>query len=597
MDVNIVNLQTLFAIPARYVIPPFQRQYVWDQDDQWEPLWEDVQNAAERYLLSKEVPATQSHIRTHFLGAIVLQQLQVPTPMLKTSIVVDGQQRLTTMQLLLDAVQEVFSERGNTTVATRLENLVLNHEAYRGDDPDHAFKVWPTRTDQDAFRTTMHNHLTSEEHENSLIVEAHKFFKLQATQWLNVHEEQTLAAADALEQALTQWLQMVVIDLGVTDDPHVIFETLNARGTPLLQSDLVKNMLLYEVGEFNRELSEQDTARLWPFTAPWWREEVAQGRLVRPRIDVYLNYWMVLRTQKELLADEVFSAFRSFYSESGKNILDIAYDIERIARFYEALEKRTYSGLGAFLERKETMQAGVLNPVLLWLVSSGVPNAQLLKGIQALESFNLRRMVCRMSTMGHNRLFISLLETLEKSGPEGAGDTIVDILASQSSAVGKWPTDQEFQHAFTTSPLFRLLTRSRMRMLLEAIETELRSDKAETSSVPRALTIEHILPRQWRARWFSLPDAPNTREAEENRDTMLHTIGNLTLVTQRLNAALSNAPWVEKKDTLNKHSTLFLNKSLLEHYAENWNESTIHDRSLAIFQVAKNIWPHANAFR
>ena len=134
-------------------------------------------------------------------------------------------------------------------------------------------------------------------------------------------------------------------------------------------------------------------------------------------------------------------------------------------------------------------------------------------------------------------------------------------------------------------------------MLLEAIEAELRSDKAETISVPRALTIEHILPRQWRARWFSSPDAPNTREGEEHRDTILHTIGNLTLVTQRLNATLSNAPWVEKRDTLNKHSTLFLNKSLLENYSENWNESTIQDRSLELFQIAKKIWPHANAFR
>ena len=109
MDVNILNLQRLFANPVRYEIPLFQRPYVWAHEEQWEPLWEDVQNTAEYYLEHDARSTAPSKRQAHFLGAVVLQQQQVPTPMLMTRLVVDGQQRLTTLQLLLDAVQEVFN--------------------------------------------------------------------------------------------------------------------------------------------------------------------------------------------------------------------------------------------------------------------------------------------------------------------------------------------------------------------------------------------------------------------------------------------------------------------------------------------------------
>ena len=94
MDVSIVNLQTLFAKPMRYEIPLFQRPYVWNHEEQWGPLWEDVQNTAEHYLDANGIGSAQSQNTAHFLGAVVLQQQGVPTPMLETRLVVDGQQRL-----------------------------------------------------------------------------------------------------------------------------------------------------------------------------------------------------------------------------------------------------------------------------------------------------------------------------------------------------------------------------------------------------------------------------------------------------------------------------------------------------------------------
>ena len=177
MDVSIHNLQRLFDMRVRYEIPQYQRRYIWSQERQWEPLWEDILNAAENCL------EDSAYKTAHFMGAVVIQQKAHRTGALQTPEVVDGQQRLTTMQLLLDAVQEVFEKRGHTNSAIRLTDMVLNSEAYRENDADRAFKVWPTIGDQDAFRQTMRNHLPSDEYKNSLIVQAHEFFKLQVNHW------------------------------------------------------------------------------------------------------------------------------------------------------------------------------------------------------------------------------------------------------------------------------------------------------------------------------------------------------------------------------------------------------------------------------
>ena len=597
MEVSILNMQRLFASPVRYEIPLFQRPYVWNHEDQWGPLWEDVENTAQSLLEPEGLDGGSNGSSPHFMGAVVLQQKQVAAPMFQTRVVVDGQQRLTTLQLLLDAIQEVFMERGITGASKRLEILVLNNEAFWGNKPDLAFKVWPTRIDQDAFRQAMHNELPSDEHRESLIVQAHDFFKLQTQRWINDKPGEVERRAEALEQAVTNRLELVVIDLTPSDDPHVIFETLNARGTALLQSDLVKNMALFESAKSG--MAHDEAEWLWGFQEAWWREDIRQARLYRPRIDVFLNYWMVLRELDEVSASDIFSTFRRYY-ERNKDIRSILADIGRVSNSYKALEVEDNTTMGKFLYRWKVMQVGVMTPVLLWLLSSSVPKEQLERGIRALESHQVRRMICRMPTMGSNRLFISLVERLEKAGPQFAGDTIVEFLGNQESEVGVWPDDNRLEKAFVDLPLYRLLTRGRLRLVLEGIEENLRTDRAEIQDAPRNLTIEHIMPRGWRHHW-KLPlteneavDLEQQQEMVRKRDHVIHSIGNLTLVTKRLNAKLSNAPWDSKQKTLGESSVLFLNKVLLDNPAEEWNECVIEERSKKLSRIVAEVWPYAD---
>lgn len=597
MKVDISNLQTLFDKAVCYEVPQFQRRYIWNQEQQWEPLWEDVQNTAERYMEYRDRVDSgfvSDKPLTHFLGAVVLQQQLTMAARLDSRLVVDGQQRLTTLQLLLDAAQEVFERRGNGDEATFLSGLVLNNKVYWRDEPDRAFKVWPTMGDQEAFRHAMRNDLPSDEHDDSLIVRAHEYFKLQIRHWLDECPEENARRIEALERTITNLLEIVVIDLEPTDDPHVIFETLNARGTPLLQSDLVKNLVLYEAGKEGIPSDSNDTDHLWDFAENWWNQEVRQGRLYRPRIDVFLNYWLVMRAREEVTADNVFSAFRRYVGDSSESIETIATDIGTLGKAYRGIEESVTPGMETFLYRRGVMQAGVLIPVLLWLISSGVPIQQFKRGIRALESHLVRRMICRMTTMGHNRLFVSLLHALAESGPKHAGDTIVEYLKAQNSNVGLWPSNEQLEDSFVNLPIYRLLTRGRLRLVLEGIEDELRTGKTEDRTVPRNLTIEHIMPQGWREHWRLSTEVASDIEAAGNRDRLIHSMGNLTLVNKRLNPALSNAPWESKRATINEHSVLFLNKALLDEAPEVWDETAIAERARHLFQEAVKVWPHAD---
>ena len=192
------------------------------------------------------------------------------------------------------------------------------------------------------------------------------------------------------------------------------------------------------------------------------------------------------------------------------------------------------------------MQAGVITPVLMWLLSSGVPPEQITTSLQALESYLVQRMVCGMTTRGYNRLFIGILSALDSAGAARSGEAITQYLKGQESYATQWPDDQQLRDAFLHRPVYRLMTRGRTRIVLERIEAGLRTDKAGDQSVPRDLTIEHVMPRGWRSDWKLPSDVEDEEMAKSNRDRLIHTMGNLTLARSSLNTSLSNRPWEEK---------------------------------------------------
>lgn len=599
MQADTLTLKALFQKDVRYEIPVFQRPYVWNQGDQWEPLWEDVRNTAERYIDNLAEVADRAEAErltgTHFMGAVVLQQVPTPSADLDTRAVIDGQQRLTTTQLLMDAAQEVFEQLDASGEAKRMQRLVLNAFA----DGDHAFKLWPTKLDQDAFRAAMTNGADNQPFQQSLITQAHEFFQLQILEWIeaSIDQEQRESRIHGLESALFGLLEVVVIDLATADDAFVIFETLNARGTPLLPSDLVKNFVLQKTSS---EGGDPDVLYLehWKhFEDDWWRKEIRQGRIVRPRLDVFLNHWLIAATASDVPVNEVFPKFKDWVDDDGKVVADVVRNMKRVGETYRGFEDVDPSTVfGTFLYRWNVIDAGTTTPLLLWLCSqdeSRLSADERDRSLRALESFLIRRMVCRLTTKGYNRLFLDLLGELHAAGPGEVASTCEAFLASSTAESMRWPNDVEFEDAFVALPLYRLLTRGRLRLVLEAIEDNLRTSMSEEANVQRgSLTIEHVLPQSWREHW-PLPEVEDVVATIE-RDRILHTVGNLTLVNSKLNPKLSNAAWAQKSSTLGEHTVLHLNKQLLSEYSEGaWNEEAIRARGRILAAEAITVWPGA----
>jgi hypothetical protein len=602
MDADKHTVKELFQQDIRYIIPTFQRPYVWKQELQWEPLWDDVRNVAERYAEALEEigdnPAeAEQAAGTHFLGAIVLQQIPTPTAEIDRRDVIDGQQRMITLQILLDAAQEVIEKQGHRKEAKQLRKLVLNDEDFA--EGDERFKLWPTSGDQDAFRAAMTNDQDTYGFENSLVVQAHEFFSLQVHEWLHSMDvDKRDQRAHALNTALIGLLELVVIDLKTGDDAYVIFETLNARGTPLLASDLVKNFVLQKASSDGHDPDDVYT-RYWKgLEDDWWRQDVRQGRIVRPRIDVFLNYWLIARRQDEVPSHKVFPLFREYVDGSRTSIVKTVSDIQHVGNTYRHLDDfEPTSPEGTFLYRWNTVQAGVVTPLLLQVFSASeeqLSRDRRVRCLRALESFLVRRAICRMTTKDYNRLFLELIARLEGK-LHIADEIIINYLGEQTAESRLWPKDDRLQNALLDLPLYRLLTRGRLRMVLEALEEALRTGKAEEPYVPRGkLTIEHVLPQSWRENWpLEIVEDPEEHHRRVmRRERLKHTVGNLTLVTGKLNPALSNGPWEKKQEGLQDHSTLHLNKFLLKEWGgAPFAEPEIEKRGAGLAQLACKVWP------
>ncbi len=394
MNAQIVTVEGVFQEQISYRIPQFQRPYAWGEEIQWQPLWEDVRSVAERFLNRKG----NDKMRPHFMGTIVLQLQQSNTGEVTKRLVIDGQQRLTTLQLLIKATEQVFQSQDDTPRATRLSKLTTNQESHWGEDNSNETKIRQSNSDdRAAFRAAITSHHSINRYESLAISKAHEYFEIAVKDWLNIKPEDRKARADALEEALTKYLQIAVVDLDPEEKPHIIFETLNARGEPLTQSDLIKNTVMYEADVTD---DPQKAKELWGmFEDQWWREEVDKN----PHIERFLYFWMIMRTKRAVPVDRFAPKFQNYVEtkdrEIGKSsIWIVAEDIRRAAGIYKDIEETRIPEIKISLERLKVMKLGVVTPLLLWLYTSEVSQEQRQRSVEALESCLVRQILCGYSS-------------------------------------------------------------------------------------------------------------------------------------------------------------------------------------------------------
>lgn len=605
MDTQVRTPQAIFMQPQRLLVPLFQRPYVWNEELQWEPLWKDLERVANRVVGS---PGTQQ--APHFLGAVVLQQLQNPTSGLQQRTVIDGQQRLTTLQLMLDALHAEIGRAGAAMPAARLEPLIANAAPFCTHAEDR-FKVWPTNRDRDAFNEVMAAPAPVDygqlKHKASRMAKAHQFFGERCRTWLNEQgPDHVTSRADAIERSARELLQVVVIDLTANENAQEIFETLNARGAVLTAADLIKNFVFQRLLEQGANV-EQAYDNYWKqFETAFWEQEVSVGRVIHQRSSVFLNHWLVAQTGEEVLAREVFSSFKTYADfQSKKSMTELLQEIHRAAGIYREFTEKgeqldgPLDRVGLFAYRVKTLESEVVKPVLLILLDhplGALPPLQLETALDVLESWLARRMLVRATAKSYNKFMADVVAMVRNTPPQLVGEAMRGHFASQNAETAYWPDDAELRDALATMAVYRKLSRARLRMVLEAIEDHWRGwvpgqTSAAGMRIRRAsYAIEHLMPQSWLKHW-PLPAGVS----EPERESRIHRLGNLTLLTKKLNSTVSNGPWLGgkgKAEHLQENDVVLLNSKVLKHYqAAQWDEPAIDSRTADIIDAILAIWP------
>jgi hypothetical protein len=214
--------------------------------------------------------------------------------------------------------------------------------------------------------------------------------------------------------------------------------------------------------------------------------------------------------------------------------------------------------------------------------------SQLKAIVEILESFLVRRIACHLTPKNYNRIFLELLSHCEENGGVGP-NALRNFLLKSGAETAKWPTDDEFRNAVENDQLYRFLTKARLRLLLRAINQDIESEKSEDIQLAEDLTVEHLLPQNWQEHW-PLPEMDEAAKvrATQKRDHLKHTIGNLTLLTKKLNPSISNSGWVTKRPEITKQSKLNLNREF--HDCPSWGEAEIEQRGRRFADILVRLW-------
>ncbi len=586
IEARVVSVQSLFGSDTSFRIPPFQRPYSWDKKRQWGPLWEDIEGLAKR-MLSETTAA-----RPHFMGAIVMQQRTTPVDVATTRLVIDGQQRLTTLQLAIRAAADVLKVRGMEDRADRLKTLTMNRTAYTGGNDDNLAKIRQTNeSDRKAFQAIMLDE-TVEPDISSSIGKCYRYFHRATEKYLEgpllSPTQEAKDLAEALEVALSRLLVVVAIELAEQDEPYTIFATLNDRGLHLGPADIVKNMMmqLADVGD-----DENKAEQVWGLFEhdPWWRKATGENNLTRTQADRFIDHWVSISSGRDPRSSERLpSAVAKYLNDVGRENTWVAVnDLNQKAPTYRRIHESNLTGAEDFLKRMKALGVGAPMATMLWLYTTDVLPVERRFITDAVESYVVRRSLAGMTTNALRDTFAELITEIAQLGTESPIDTVIKHLAKGSPVNRRWPADQEVKQFLSNQPMKG--TTSAQREIFAAIEQHLRPPTAEPIGPTEKLTIDHILPKSWQDNW-PLPKGTQNREAAElARNRTVKFIGNLTIITKSLNSTIRNKPWNEKRQLL-KDSTLYMNRKLIDDAPNSWDEEAIKQRSIFMAELTTEIW-------
>jgi uncharacterized protein with ParB-like and HNH nuclease domain len=546
MQASETTIRKLIEGSKQYVIPLFQRPYSWNQKH-WSTLWQDITDLVDN-------PST----RPHFFGSTVTAPAKSVPQGVGKWLLIDGQQRLTTTQLLLAALRDAATQVDAQSLAQKIEGQSLL-TAY--EDGDEQLKVLPTQGDREAFRAIIRRNKSL----NSRLTDCHHFFLSR----LKSRKDLTGIFIEQLYLVIVDQLSLVGITCDEKDNPHLIFESLNAKGEKLTAADLIRNFLLMRI-----HVNEQQSV----FDKHWRPIQEA----LNDQLTEFVRHYLMKEGKIIKSADIYFELKDRLNNASPDETKHFLADLHRHGMYYaKFVDPARYESDPSFsepLSRLRIIEATVAYPLLLRVfdaVHQGLlTDRQLAEVLNILESFLIRRSVCGYPS---NQLRLIFPPIFDAAG--GAGESFVAGVREQLGGK-RCPDDKAFAAALVSQPLYASAMRStRLRMLLERLEESF--GHKEPAQFSRA-QIEHIMPQTLTPIWIE----EIGENAQENHARLLHTLGNLTL--SAYNPDLSNRPYHEKRDLL-KTSHFELNRYFDK--VERWTPLAIKDRAQSIAERALTIWP------
>ena len=606
----------------------FQRLYVWEENPQWATLWEDVAEKADLQL-------TGTKSNPHYLGALIIEGVRPNSPReVKRFLVIDGQQRMTTLQLLLCAFRDLARKNEWRTLDRAMTRYLENSDADVMEKPEEeVYKLWPTTLNRDVFRAIISAGSSVEVEKKfplirlprkrkpeprSNLVEGYLYFARTVQAWVTQTAAKTGKppedCAFALLQALQQDFCVVEIALSDGDDSQEIFYSLNSQGRPLSQSDLLRSLIFMRAEKENQD-RDQIFKDYWSkFETPFWSTEIKRAGRTYSRLDLGLRYFLMAKTGEMVDARRVNEEYRRWIGGSPKRYDSVREELADLARHgaaYERYEGAPAGSLPSTDLRRVIIDLDVstVTPLVLYLeLEAGLDTAQVGDCLHLVESFIARRAFMKEENKEYNKLFVEVIGSLKGVMPAGVKSALSQKLLSGGGSTRRWPTDAELVEYVISKAAFEPQRSTVLRLILERLELALRGKKTEGNDIPAGLQIEHVLPQTWDANWplngITIPanlakypflakdEQKNLAEPIRQRIAQLQSLGNLTLLNKYLNPAASNGSFDAKRIEY-QHSVLRLNRYF--DGLNTWDEGAIAERGRKLGEMLCKIWPRPNS--
>jgi len=621
MKANPHTLQKILSEKQQWVVPVYQRHYEWDTgtDRQISHFWDDLIDKAE------EVMDQTRTLYPHYFGAVICSEPEVSqfgvTPQ---RFLIDGQQRITTFNIMLAAVSQVARTRALSGIETALKSYLFNDRSESMIDPERErFKLWPSSYDRVLFQQIVSLSLDEirkarpqDFYKNGSLIKGKApkllvaFIDLisRIDTFIEEKEEVGIGAQIALGGLLQGFLagfQVVLIELDDQDDAQEIFASLNGLAKPLAPFDLIRNDVFLRSKRCNEDPEVLFAGQWKNFESPFWTTEVKQGRMKRARADHLIAHSVVAETGREVSIAKIASEYQRYARDAKFNSVSEELDSLLVhAATYRALEEKPEESIVTPIAKLlGVWDMAVFHPWILWVNAYVDETEHKARIFELLESYIVRREICRLTPKNYNKVVTGWIRAVREA--ENPVDGFVTSLQNGEGDISRFPANSEVLDAFSTSPAYEAIGSKKMRYILSKLENVMRTKYDEIILMTDNLNIEHIMPRSWSKYWplpngetspsntfwelmTTYPDASEvTKDLVRERTNKIHVFGNLTLLTDTANSSLKNREWVTKKSMF-EGSLLALNRKVGD--IPEWDEEAIGKRSNELGVQALSVW-------